>query len=78
MDEAETEASAWLPSWPGFSDRATVILPLARTEYPKDVRQLSWKFEYGLAAYRRQDYATALKMWRPLAERGEAAVQSRL
>jgi hypothetical protein len=30
-------------------------------------------FEEGLAAYERGDYATALRLWRPLAEQGEAA-----
>ncbi len=29
----------------------------------------------GLEAYQRKDYATALKEWRPLAERGDAAAQ---
>ena len=35
-------------------------------------------FEDGLAAYRRDDYATALKFWRPLAEQGDALAQSNL
>ena len=35
-------------------------------------------FEDGLAAYRRDDYATALKFWRPLAEQGGALAQSNL
>ncbi len=30
----------------------------------------------GLEAYQRKDYATALKEWRPLAERGDAAAQA--
>jgi hypothetical protein len=32
-------------------------------------------FEDGLAAYQRDDYATALKFWRPLAEQGDALAQ---
>ncbi len=35
-------------------------------------------FEDGLAAYRRDDYATALKFWRPLAEQGDAQAQHNL
>jgi TPR repeat protein len=35
-------------------------------------------FEEGLAAYRRDDYATALKFWRPLAEQGDALAQNNL
>ncbi|MDH3239329.1 MAG: SPOR domain-containing protein [Alphaproteobacteria bacterium] len=33
-------------------------------------------FEQGLAAQKRGDYAAALRMWRPLAERGHAAAQN--
>ncbi len=35
-------------------------------------------FEDGVAAYRRDDYAAALKFWRPLAEQGDALAQSNL
>ena len=35
-------------------------------------------FEDGLAAYDRDDYATALQLWRPLAERGDAIAQNNL
>ena len=35
-------------------------------------------FEDGLAAYKRQDYATALRLWKPLAEQGDARAQTRL
>jgi TPR repeat protein len=35
-------------------------------------------FEDGLTAYEREDYATALKFWRPLAEQGHAGVQYNL
>ena len=34
-------------------------------------------FEDGFAASQRGDYATALKLWRPLAEQGIAAAQHR-
>ena len=32
-------------------------------------------FDAGLAAYERDDYATALREWRPLAEQGDADAQ---
>ena len=32
-------------------------------------------FEDGLAAAERKDYSTAIKLWRPLAEQGDAAMQ---
>ena len=35
-------------------------------------------FEDGEAAYQRQDYATALRFWRPLADQGDATAQSNL
>jgi hypothetical protein len=35
-------------------------------------------FEEGMAAYKRGDYATALKKWRPLAEAGDAEAQNNL
>ncbi len=34
--------------------------------------------EDGLAAYKRGDYATAMRLWRPLAEQGHATAQSNL
>ena len=34
--------------------------------------------EDGLAAFDRKDYATALRLWRPLAEQGDVQAQSRL
>jgi TPR repeat protein len=33
-------------------------------------------FEDGLAAYQRGDYATSLRLWRPLAEQGDARAQN--
>lgn len=35
-------------------------------------------FEDGVAAYKRGDYAAALRFWRPLAEQGDAAAQFNL
>lgn len=35
-------------------------------------------FEDGVVAYERQDYATALRLWQPLAEQGDAASQFNL
>jgi hypothetical protein len=35
-------------------------------------------FEDALAALKRNDYATALRLWRPLAERGHAGAQTGL
>ncbi len=34
--------------------------------------------EDGLAAVKRQDYATALRLWRPLADQGNASAQYNL
>ena len=33
-------------------------------------------YEDGVAAYNRGDYATALKIWRPFAEKGDAIVNA--
>jgi hypothetical protein len=40
----------------------------------------SWSADYqkGLAAYNRDDFATALREWKPLAEQGDARAQSNL
>ncbi len=35
-------------------------------------------FDEGMAAYKRGDYATALREWRPLAEQGNAEAQTHL
>ena len=35
-------------------------------------------FAVGIAAYEQEDYPTALKIWRPLAELGHAGAQNRL
>src|SRR5215472_5039730 len=35
-------------------------------------------FEDGIAAYQRGDFATALKLWRPLAEQGHAPAQNQV
>jgi TPR repeat protein len=35
-------------------------------------------FEDGLSAYNRQDYATALRTWRPLADQGDSRAQHNL
>ena len=35
-------------------------------------------FDDGQAAYEQHDYATALQIWRPLADDGDAAAQGRL
>src|SRR5215475_12719326 len=35
-------------------------------------------FEDGIAAYQRGDFATALKLWRPLAEQGNAQAQNQV
>ncbi len=36
------------------------------------------QFEDGQAAYQRQDYATALQVWRPLADHGDTNAQNKL
>ena len=43
----------------------------ARLAFPVDEA-----FHRGIAAYREQDYATALRAWRPLAQRGDALAQT--
>jgi TPR repeat protein len=35
-------------------------------------------FEEGVEAYRKQEYVSAMKLWRPLAEAGEARAQAML
>ena len=35
-------------------------------------------YEDGFAAYKQRDYATALRLWRPLAEQGNASAQNNL
>ena len=42
------------------------------------VSQLFADYQAGLDAYLGEDYATALKEWRPLAEEGEARAQTSL
>ena len=41
---------------------------------PRDSRLLD-QYRAGLAAYQKQDYAAALKQWRPIAETGSSAAQ---
>src|ERR1017187_280746 len=36
------------------------------------------QFSDGTSAYKRQDYVTALRFWRPLAEQGDARAQNNL
>ncbi len=36
------------------------------------------QFEDGMAAYNRGDYATTLRLWRPLAEQGDTEAQNNL
>ena len=52
----------------------TLILALAIAQ---PVAAQSFKPDYlaGLSAYVQKDYATALKLWRPLAEQGHAKAQ---
>ena len=51
-----------------------VVLALALTP----VAAVSGPFEDGLDAYNSGDYATALRLWRPLAEHGDAAAQHKV
>ena len=43
-------------------------------DVPRDPDQLA-RYRAGLAAYYKQDYAVALKEWRPIAEKGSSAAQ---
>ncbi len=49
---------------------AVLLLTLAAPAWPG--------FDEGMAAYKRGDYATALREWRPLAEQGHNGAQNNL
>ena len=51
----------------GFLALALLLAPMVPTS--------TGPYEDGFAAYERNDYATALKFWRPLAEQGDAEAQ---
>jgi len=53
---------------------AVAMLLMLATPRPVIADQVS----DGIAAYNRKDYSTALRLWRPLAERGNSAAQSNL
>lgn len=56
-----------------------VAVPLAAVAHgPKDLPedpQLLAQYRQGFAAYQKDDFATALEKWRPLAEQGSSAAQ---
>ena len=60
-----------LPSMlkPALTAACLVLMPCAAVAGP---------FEDGQAAFDREDYATAMRLWRPLAEHGNAKAQYRL
>ena len=45
---------------------------------PRSVATAATQFDGGLAAYRQGDYATALRLWRPMAAQGDARAQAAL
>jgi uncharacterized protein len=47
-------------------------------ESEAQARVAAGSFEDGVAAYKRGDYATALRLWRPLADQGDATAQYNL
>ena len=55
----------------------TALLALTLVVAPV-VPSFAGPYEDGLAAYEHGDYATALKLWRPLAEQGDANAQANL
>ncbi len=61
--------------WPNCmrSAGAVVVMTLALSGFAR-----AGTFEDGVAAYAVEDYATALRLWRPLAERGDAEAQHNL
>ncbi len=61
-----------LPDWMR-SAGAVVVMTLALSGFAR-----AGTFEDGVAAYAVDDYATALRLWRPLAERGDAEAQHNL
>ena len=56
-----------------------IAVPIAALAHgPKDMPddpELMNRYRAGFAAYQRNDYATAMEKWRPLAEKGSAAAQ---
>ncbi len=61
--------------WPDWmrSAGAVVVMTLALLGFAK-----AGTFEDGGAAYAVEDYAAALRLWRPLAEQGDAEAQHNL
>jgi hypothetical protein len=58
--------------------KKTILHTLIRSASMFLPAQKEKEFEEGVAAYKRGDYATALKKWRPLAEAGDATAQYNL
>lgn len=57
-------------------NRVALIVSLVWLFFP--AQSEAQNFDMGMAAAQRGDYATALRQWRPLAERGHAAAQFNL
>jgi hypothetical protein len=65
---------AWYNSGKRHTPRATAVL--VQTTTPP--APLATAYQQGLQAYKDRDYRTALLMWHPLAEQGDAAAQNAL
>jgi len=71
-------------TWAGVSLNRIYEQLRAEGNWPPRSRQAKAKptftpdFQYGIYAFRKGDYATAVKNWRPLAEQGNANAQTRL
>ena len=61
-----------LPDWMR-SAGAVAVMSLALSGFAR-----AGTFEDGVAAYAVEDYATALRLWRPIAEQGDAEAQHNL
>jgi uncharacterized protein len=60
------------------TDAATSVLAALRAKWPCPHPQLADPFEEGVAAWNRRDYASALQLFRPLAERGNIRAEALL
>jgi len=60
----------------GFSLRFLAVIALVVVALSQSVAAQDYKVGY--TAFKRGDYATALRHWRPLANKGDAQAQSNL
>ena len=56
----------------------TFCMTVSVLPHPQEAILTAMPFQDGMAAYRRGDYATAIRLWRALADQGNAAAQGNL